>query len=71
MKLRRDLSSKELIKILSKFGYKISRQKGSHIRLTRVTITGSHHVTIPDHNPTKIRDTFRNIKSGKCTFRNQ
>ena len=34
MRLPRDISSKELIKLLKKFDYEITRQKRSHIRLT-------------------------------------
>ncbi|MDJ0658694.1 MAG: type II toxin-antitoxin system HicA family toxin [Crocosphaera sp.] len=34
MKLPRDLSSDDLIKALSKLGYGVTRQTGSHIRLT-------------------------------------
>ncbi len=54
MKLSRDISGRDLIKILSKFGYEVSRQKGSHIRLTHKTDTGSHHITVPDHNPLNL-----------------
>lgn len=53
MKLPRTISSQELIKSLQKLGYFISRQKGSHIRLT-TTSMGEHHITIPNHNPIKI-----------------
>lgn len=53
MKLRRDLSAQELISSLKKFGYLVSRQKGSHIRLT-TTSNGEHHVTIPNHDPLKL-----------------
>jgi predicted RNA binding protein YcfA (HicA-like mRNA interferase family) len=36
---------------LAKLGYEISRQTGSHIRVTRVrTEGGEHHVTIPTHD---------------------
>jgi predicted RNA binding protein YcfA (HicA-like mRNA interferase family) len=49
MRLPRDISSTELIKLLQKFGYQISRQKGSHIRLT-TTKQGEHHITIPNHD---------------------
>ncbi len=48
MRLPRDISSKELTKLLQKLGYQISRQKGSHIRLT-TTLQGEHHLTIPNH----------------------
>jgi predicted RNA binding protein YcfA (HicA-like mRNA interferase family) len=59
MKLPRDLSSDDLIKILSKLGYQVTRQTGSHIRLT-TSENGTHHITIPAHNPIKI-GTLNNI----------
>ena len=34
MKTPRDLSGKELIKLLSKYGYIITTQRGSHIKIT-------------------------------------
>jgi predicted RNA binding protein YcfA (HicA-like mRNA interferase family) len=54
MKTPRDLSAQELIKILGKYGYEVSRQKGSHIRLVRQTDNGAHYVTVPNHNPIKL-----------------
>ena len=39
--------------MLSKFGYQITRQTGSHIHLTTMT-NGEHHVTIPAHAQLKI-----------------
>ncbi|MDJ0845063.1 type II toxin-antitoxin system HicA family toxin [Crocosphaera sp.] len=53
MKLPRDLSSDDLIKALSKLGYGVTRQTGSHIRLTTQE-KGEHNITIPAHNPIKI-----------------
>jgi predicted RNA binding protein YcfA (HicA-like mRNA interferase family) len=53
MRLPRDTSAQELIKSLQKLGYIVTRQKGSHIRLT-TTNNGQHHVTIPNHNPVKL-----------------
>jgi len=53
MRLPRDISSTELIKLLQKFGYQISRQKGSHIRLT-TTKQREHHITIPNHDPIRL-----------------
>lgn len=53
MKLPRDLSSREVIHALSKFGYRIVRQTGSHIRLT-TTLVGEHHLTVPAHDPVKV-----------------
>jgi predicted RNA binding protein YcfA (HicA-like mRNA interferase family) len=53
-KLPRDISANELIKLLSKhYGYTMSRQTGSHIRLT-TEISGQHHITIPNHSPLKL-----------------
>lgn len=34
MRLPRDLSGRELAKLLEKLGYRATRQKGSHVRLT-------------------------------------
>ncbi len=59
MKLPRDLSSDDLIKKLSKLGYEITRQTGSHIRVT-TSENGTHQITIPAHNPIKI-GTLNNI----------
>jgi len=54
MKLPRDLSGNALAKILRSLDYRITRQSGSHIRLTTTTPSGEHHLTIPAHNPLKI-----------------
>jgi len=53
MKLPRNISATELISSLQKFGYVVTRQKGSHIRVS-TTINGQHHLTVPNHNPIKL-----------------
>lgn len=53
MKLPRDLSGAELAKALSKVGYSVTRQTGSHLRLTTLS-PGQHHVTVPAHDPLKV-----------------
>lgn len=53
MKIPRDLTGNDLIKKLKKFDYNITRQSGSHIRLT-TSVKGEHHITIPNHDPLKI-----------------
>ncbi|MBY0577506.1 MAG: type II toxin-antitoxin system HicA family toxin [Burkholderiales bacterium] len=53
MRLPRDLTGAELIKRLSKLGYRQTRQTGSHIRVTCDT-PKQHHVTIPLHDPLRI-----------------
>jgi predicted RNA binding protein YcfA (HicA-like mRNA interferase family) len=60
-KIPRDISGSELIKIIGKFGYQITRQTGSHIRLTTKE-NGIHHITVPNHNPLRI-GTLSNILS--------
>lgn len=53
MKLPRDLSGADLAKALSRIGYRITRQTGSHLRLT-IDIPTQHHITIPAHDPLKV-----------------
>jgi predicted RNA binding protein YcfA (HicA-like mRNA interferase family) len=43
------ISGQDLIKVLQKLGYEVTRQKGSHIRLRKTTVIGDHSITIPDH----------------------
>jgi len=50
VKLPRDLSGADLVKALARFGYRVTRQTGSHIRLTTDT-PAPHHLTIPAHDP--------------------
>ncbi|MBN9132864.1 MAG: type II toxin-antitoxin system HicA family toxin [Nitrosospira multiformis] len=53
MKLPRDLTGKELIKALEQMGYHVTRQTGSHVRMSYEAID-QHHVTVPLHNPLRI-----------------
>jgi predicted RNA binding protein YcfA (HicA-like mRNA interferase family) len=53
MKLPRDLSGPELAQLLRVLGYEVSRQTGSHLRLTTQQ-RGEHHITIPNHSPLKL-----------------
>ncbi len=48
MKLPRDWSGDELAQRLKRIGYSVTRQTGSHLRLTTTEPT-QHHVTIPRH----------------------
>ncbi len=43
------VSGRELIKFLRSFGYKIVRQRGSHIRLEKHSPSGAHAITVPNH----------------------
>lgn len=53
MRLPRDVSGADLVKALRKLGYEVSRQTGSHVRVT-TSKNGAHHLTIPNHNPIKL-----------------
>ena len=57
-----DISGEQLINKLRKFGYEITRRKGSHVRLTSNLKGKEHHITIPDHRHLKI-GTLNNILS--------
>lgn len=52
-RLPRDLSGESLAKALAKFGYSMSRQTGSHMRLTTLQ-RGEHHITVPRHDPLRV-----------------
>ncbi len=53
MRIPRDLSGADLVKRLGRFGYEVTRQSGSHLRLTSHA-HGEHHITIPNHDPLRI-----------------
>lgn len=54
MKLPRDLSGEELGRLLHRYGYLVTRQTGSHLRLTSFLRGAEHHITIPNHKSLKI-----------------
>jgi predicted RNA binding protein YcfA (HicA-like mRNA interferase family) len=71
MKLPRDLSGIELAKLLRRYGYEITRQTGSHIRLTAFH-EKRHHLTIPRHKSLKpgilnaiLKDVANNLGKSK------
>ena len=53
MRLPRDLSGDQLAVLLRRYGYEVTRQTGSHMRLT-TTQEGEHHVTIPLHASLRV-----------------
>ena len=52
MKLPRSVNGTDLAKTLRILGYEVTRQKGSHIRIT-TTLNGTHHEVVPAHKPIK------------------
>ena len=53
MRLPRDLSGTDLARALGVLGYRVTRQTGSHLRLTTLE-RGEHHLTIPQHKPIRV-----------------
>jgi predicted RNA binding protein YcfA (HicA-like mRNA interferase family) len=43
------ISGRQLIRLLESIGYETLRQRGSHVRLRRISAAGEHNVTVPDH----------------------
>jgi predicted RNA binding protein YcfA (HicA-like mRNA interferase family) len=54
LKLPRDLSGRELVQLLRRYGYVAVREEGSHIRLVSSFRGTPHHITVPDHPELKI-----------------
>ncbi|MBM4247609.1 MAG: type II toxin-antitoxin system HicA family toxin [Deltaproteobacteria bacterium] len=54
MRLPRDVSGDDLIRALAKRGYRVTRQVGSHVRLSVITERGEHHVTVPRHDRLRV-----------------
>jgi len=52
LKLPRDVTFEELLKVLTKLEYAVTRQTGSHVRPTTKR-KGEHHITVPHHSTLK------------------
>jgi len=53
LRLPRDVSGDDLAKALADLGYRVTRQTGSHLRLTTLE-GGEHHITIPRHAALRV-----------------
>ncbi len=63
MKTPRDITGAELAKALRELGYTVTRQTGSHLRITTQQ-NGEHHEVVPNHSPIKVgtlRSILRNV----------
>lgn len=45
------ISGNTLIRFLESLDYIVVRQRGSHVRLVKQTLAGSHKLTVPIHDP--------------------
>ena len=43
------ISGRDFIRLLHWLGYETVRQRGSHVRLRKVTPLGEHNIAVPDH----------------------
>jgi predicted RNA binding protein YcfA (HicA-like mRNA interferase family) len=66
-RIPRDVSHKNLCTVLSKYGYTISRQTGSHIQLMSNFMGHEHSITIPAHSSIKV-GTLNNILKGIAAY---
>ena len=54
MKLPRNVDGDELARLLSRYGYHIDHQTGSHQRLSAIINGKTHDLTIPLHKPLRV-----------------
>jgi predicted RNA binding protein YcfA (HicA-like mRNA interferase family) len=66
-KIPRDISGRELAKLLRKYNYTLIRETGSHLRLNTNIMGSSHSITIPDHTALKI-GTINNILNEVASY---
>jgi predicted RNA binding protein YcfA (HicA-like mRNA interferase family) len=56
----RSISGDDLVKLLQQFGYRVAKQKGSHMKLT-TTQKGQHHLIVPRHGAIRVGTLHRII----------
>ena len=68
MRLPRSLSGIELAASLRRrYGYNLTRQTGSHMRLTSTYLGYEHHVSVPRHNTLRV-GTLRGILGDVASY---
>ena len=60
MKIPRNISGGQLAKLLEVYGYEITHQVGSHIRLTTQK-NGEHHITLPLHKAIHMAVSYTHL----------
>ncbi len=53
MRLPRDVSGEEFARALTGLDYVVTRQTGSHMRLS-TSLGGEHHITVPKHGSLRV-----------------
>jgi predicted RNA binding protein YcfA (HicA-like mRNA interferase family) len=59
------LNYPEVVAAFERAGWRVVRQKGSHIRVERATETGTLKVTIPAHKPIKRSTLAKLLKDAE------
>lgn len=54
MRLPRDIGGEEIARLLGRYGYRVVRQTGSHMRLVSSVRGSEHRITIPRHRPLRV-----------------
>ena len=68
MRLPRDLSGDELVRLLRRhYGYQVIRQRGSHMRLATTLKGTEHRISVPHHDELRV-GTLRTILSLVATY---
>ncbi|MCP9800265.1 type II toxin-antitoxin system HicA family toxin [Synechococcus sp. RedBA-s] len=61
MRIPRDVNGQFLAERLRRHGYVLTRQTGSHMRLSRSSDGQQQHLTIPAHKPLRTSTLLRQI----------
>ncbi|RZN13851.1 MAG: addiction module toxin, HicA family [Methanosarcinales archaeon] len=59
------LSAKEIIKALKKDGFRVIRQRGTHISLYKKSENKTHPVVVPDKKRSEKRDYAQHFKASR------
>jgi predicted RNA binding protein YcfA (HicA-like mRNA interferase family) len=54
VKLARDPSGTDLAGLLRRYSHEVTRQTGSHLRLTSTARGAQHHISIPRHTELRV-----------------
>jgi predicted RNA binding protein YcfA (HicA-like mRNA interferase family) len=68
LRLPRDLSGHDLIRLLRRYGYEATRQVGSHIRIETKLLGPLPRVTVPAHDSLRV-GTLNAILSDVADYR--
>lgn len=62
-------SGSQVVELLISIGYETVRQRGSHVRLRKLTLVGEHNVTVPLHK-VLAKGMLSDIVTSVCLWNN-